>query len=57
MEHVTMTKKYSTEKHMNELVSMIMYTRKIENKSGIKKRFGIIDEQQETYEKKLKEVI
>ena len=52
-----MTKKYSTEKHMNELVSMIMYTRKIENKSGIKKRFGIIDEQQETYEKKLKEVI
>lgn len=49
-----MTKKYNNKKHINEMISLIMYTRNIDKKQNTKKSIGIIDKQQEQYEQQLK---
>lgn len=46
-------KKTNNKKIMDEVISMIMYTRNIDKANGFKRSIGIIDEEEIAYEKKL----
>ena len=51
----TNMKKTNNKKIMDEVISMIMYTRNIDKANGFKQSIGIIDEEEIAYEKTLKE--
>lgn len=53
----TNMKKINNKKIMDEVVSMIMYTRNIDKANGFKQSIGIIDEEEIAYEKTLKEEV
>ena len=53
----TNMKKINNKKIMDEVVSMIMYTRSIDKANGFKRSIGIIDEEEIAYEKTLKEQV
>ena len=46
-------KKINNKKIMDEVVSMIMYTRNIDKANGFKQSIGIIDEEEIAYEQTL----
>lgn len=47
-------KKVNDKKFMDEMVSLIMYTRSIDKANGFKQSIGIIDEEELSYEAKIK---
>lgn len=50
-------KKLNEKKFMDEMVSLIMYTRSIDKANGFKRSIGIIDEEEIKYEKEAKECL
>ena len=50
-------KKLNEKKFMEEMVSLIMYTRTIDKANGFKRSIGIIDEEEIKYEKEAKKCL
>lgn len=50
-------KKLNEKKFMDEMVSLIMYTRSIDKANGFKRSIGVIDKEELDYEEKLKEKV
>lgn len=50
-------KKINEKKFMDEMVSLIMYTRSIDKANGFKRSIGIIDEEEIKYEKEAKKCL
>lgn len=50
-------KKINNKKIMEEIVSMIMYTRTIDKANGFKQSIGVIDKEELDYEEKIKEEV
>ena len=50
-------KKLNEKKFMDEMVSLIMYTRSIDKANGFKQSIGVIDKEELDYEEKLKEKV
>lgn len=48
-------KKINEKKFMEEMISMIMYTRSIDKANGFKQSIGIIDKEELGYEAKIKQ--
>lgn len=48
-------KKVNDKKFMDEMISMIMYTRSIDKANGFKESIGIIDKEELSYEAKIKQ--